>query len=133
MLSIEDFKELAALAGERRLRIIQGGDPRLEPQEAEVLLWLADHLAERGFDLLSAVAAVANDPVRLACRFASGDLSRLVSVEPGGQNGAEIDPRRGEEGAQGTRVVAPLPVASGRRNSISAVSAPAGTLAGMKP
>lgn len=114
MLSIEEFKDLVAVAGERRLRIVQGGDPRLEPREAEVLLWLADHQAERGFDLLSGVAAVANDPVRLACRFAAGDVTKLVSVAP----------NRHGEGDDEADAVAPQPDFAGSRMSISRVSRP---------
>ncbi|MHB1046645.1 MAG: hypothetical protein ACYC4P_11600 [Thermoanaerobaculia bacterium] len=119
MLDLEDSKELAALSGERRLRLIQGGDPRLEPREAEVLLFLVDELAARGFDVFSGLAAVASDPVRFAPRFASGDLSKLVSIAP----------NEAGEGARGSRDVAPLPSLTDRRNPISAVSALAGTLA----
>ena len=114
MLDLEDFRELAALAGERRIRLIQGGDPRLEPREAEALLLLVDDLAARGFDVLSGLVAVANDPVRFAPRFATGDLSRVVTVEPD----------RPEEGLGGARSVAPLPSLSLSRKSVSRVSRP---------
>ena len=66
MLDVETYRDLARLSGERRLRLLEGGDPRLEP-------------------------------------IATG------------------------EGLGGSRDVAPQPSFMGRRNPISAVSAPAGT------
>lgn len=114
MLDLEDFRELAALTGERRLRIMQGGDPRLEPREAEVLLLLVDDLAARGFDVLSGLTAVVNDPVRFAPRFASGDLSRVRTVEPDTQG----------KGKKIACSVAQRPALSLSRKSVSRVSRP---------
>ncbi len=115
MLSIEEFKDLVSLVGERRLRIARGDDPRLEPKEAEVVLHLVDRLAqERGFDVLSGLAAVVNDPVRFAPRFAAGDMRKVVSIAPN-------DPGKGKSEACN---VAPRPVPRCSRMSISRVSRP---------